>query len=110
MLGTSQHDGQGDKRKCLRRPTRPHGILLSIRRSDRSWPWSLPFPAHITWPVLLSVVLHGISASPLATRYGGYVGKLGDVPEKKAVSEPRIRLRDLAARHHPKAQPPLGTR
>jgi NhaP-type Na+/H+ or K+/H+ antiporter len=64
----------------------------------------------VTWTVLLSVVLHGISAAPLATRYGGYVGKLGDVPEKALVSEPRIRLRDLAGRHHPEAQPREETR
>jgi NhaP-type Na+/H+ or K+/H+ antiporter len=61
----------------------------------------------VTWTVLLSVVLHGISAAPLATRYGGYVAKLGGVPEKKVVSEPRIRLRDLAGRHRPEGQPPL---
>jgi sodium/hydrogen antiporter len=59
----------------------------------------------VTWTVLLSVVLHGISASPLATRYGGYVATLGDVPEKALVSEPRIRLRDLAGRQRPEAQP-----
>ena len=102
---------------------RPHGILLSIRRSDRSWPWSCRFRPTVTWPVLLSVVLHGISASPLATRYGGDVATLGDVPEKGAgpyfylpkleshleaqalVGEPRIRLRDLAGRQRPEAQP-----
>lgn len=63
------------------------------------------FRPTVTWPVLLSVVLHGISASPLATRYGGYVATLGDVPEKALVSEPRIRLRDLAGRQRPEAQP-----
>jgi NhaP-type Na+/H+ or K+/H+ antiporter len=34
----------------------------------------------VTWTVLLSVVLHGISASPLVARYGSYVASLGDVP------------------------------
>lgn len=52
-----------------------------------------------TWTILLSVVLHGITASPLATRYGALIRKAGDVPEKAAVAEPRIRLRDLAGRH-----------
>ena len=57
----------------------------------------------VTWTVLLSVVLHGISAAQLATRYGSYVAKLGDVPEKALVSEPPIRLRDLAGRSSPRS-------
>ena len=52
-----------------------------------------------TWTILLSVVLHGISASPLAARYGASIAKAGDIPEKAPASEPRIRLRDLAGRH-----------
>jgi NhaP-type Na+/H+ or K+/H+ antiporter len=52
-----------------------------------------------TWTILLSVVLHGISASPLAARYGASIAKAGKVPEKAAASEPRIRLHDLAGRH-----------
>jgi NhaP-type Na+/H+ or K+/H+ antiporter len=77
--------------------------LEEIERADGGG----PLLQTVTWTVLLSVVLHGISAAPLATRYGGYVAKLGDVPEKKGVSEPRIRLRDLAGRHRPEGQPPL---
>ena len=30
-----------------------------------------------TWTILLSVVLHGISATPLAARYGASIEKLG---------------------------------
>ncbi|MGH3301152.1 MAG: cation:proton antiporter [Streptosporangiaceae bacterium] len=52
-----------------------------------------------TWTILLSVVLHGISASPLAARYGALITKAGDVPEKAPAEEPQIRLRDLAGRH-----------
>jgi NhaP-type Na+/H+ or K+/H+ antiporter len=63
----------------------------------------------VTWTVLLSVVLHGISASPLAARYGAHIAKLGDVPEKASASEPQIRLRDLAGRHQPKGQQRQGT-
>ena len=74
--------------------------LEEIERADGGG----PLLQTVTWTVLLSVVLHGISAAPLATRYGGYVGKLGDVPEKALVSEPRIRLRDLAGRHRPEGQ------
>lgn len=52
-----------------------------------------------TWTILLSVVLHGISASPLAARYGTSIAKAGKIPEKAPAGEPRIRLHDLAGRH-----------
>ena len=52
-----------------------------------------------TWTILLSVVLHGISASPLAARYGASIAKAGKIPEKAPAGEPRIRLHDLAGRH-----------
>ncbi|WP_322762888.1 cation:proton antiporter [Frankia sp. Cr2] len=55
-----------------------------------------------TWTILFSVVLHGISASPLSARYGALIVKARDVPEKAPAEEPWIRLRDLAGRH------PLG--
>jgi NhaP-type Na+/H+ or K+/H+ antiporter len=54
----------------------------------------------VTWTILLSVVLHGISAPPLAARYGASIAKAGNIPEKAPASEPRIRLHDLAGRHH----------
>jgi sodium/hydrogen antiporter len=53
----------------------------------------------VTWTILLSVVLHGISASPLAARYGASIAKAGKVPEKAPAGEPQIRLHDLAGRH-----------
>jgi sodium/hydrogen antiporter len=53
----------------------------------------------VTWTILLSVVLHGISASPLAARYGASIAKAGKIPEKAPAGEPRIRLHDLAGRH-----------
>ena len=54
----------------------------------------------VTWTILLSVVLHGISAPPLAARYGASIAKAGDIPEKAPAREPRIRLHDLAGRRH----------
>lgn len=57
-----------------------------------------------TWTILLSVVLHGISASPLAARYGASVKKADDIPEKVPTGEPEVRLRDAAARHGPTAR------
>ena len=51
-----------------------------------------------TWTILLSVVLHGISASPLANSYGAWIAQAGTIPEKELTSEPRLRVRDLAGR------------
>jgi sodium/hydrogen antiporter len=59
----------------------------------------------VTWTILLSVVLHGISASLLAARYGASIAKAGTIPEKAPAGEPRIRLHDLAGRHGHKEQP-----
>ena len=53
----------------------------------------------VTWTILLSVVLHGISAPPLAARYGASIAQAGEIPEKAPAGEPRIRLHDLAGRH-----------
>ena len=59
-----------------------------------------------TWTILLSVILHGISASPLATRYGASIAAAGDLPEKAPAGEPAVRLHDLAGRHrHPRQRP-----
>jgi NhaP-type Na+/H+ or K+/H+ antiporter len=52
----------------------------------------------VTWTILLSVLLHGISASPVAARYGASIAEAGDIPEKAPAGEPRIRLHDLAGR------------
>jgi NhaP-type Na+/H+ or K+/H+ antiporter len=52
-----------------------------------------------TWTILLSVVLHGISASPLAARYGASIAKADKIPEKAPAGEPPVRLRDLAGPH-----------
>jgi NhaP-type Na+/H+ or K+/H+ antiporter len=43
-----------------------------------------------TWTILLSVVLHGMTASPLAHRYGALIANAGDVPETAPAGEPRI--------------------
>jgi sodium/hydrogen antiporter len=52
-----------------------------------------------TWTILLSVLLHGVSASPLAKRYGAMISRAGDVPENAPADEPNVRLRDPAGRH-----------
>jgi sodium/hydrogen antiporter len=50
--------------------------------------------ATATWTILLSVVLHGISAAPLAARYGASIRGAGDLPENAPAGEPRIRLHE----------------
>ena len=53
-----------------------------------------PLVPAATWTVLLSVVLHGLSAGPLATRYGRWIGGVGaEAPEvEHAVEPPRSRI------------------
>jgi NhaP-type Na+/H+ or K+/H+ antiporter len=45
----------------------------------------------VTTTVLLSVVLHGLTADPGARRYGGWVNRTRPVEELKSSVEPRIR-------------------
>jgi NhaP-type Na+/H+ or K+/H+ antiporter len=48
-----------------------------------------PLPAVIVWTVLLSVVLHGLTAGPLAARYGRRMASLAPgAPELERASEP----------------------
>jgi sodium/hydrogen antiporter len=54
-----------------------------------------------TWTILLSVVLHGLSAAPLANSYGTSIGTSGHLPERESAAEPQIRLRDLTGRRPP---------
>ena len=48
-----------------------------------------------TWTILLSVVAHGLSAGPLARRYGNAVSRAEGIPELTSVPEPRVRRRSL---------------
>jgi hypothetical protein len=52
----------------------------------------LPLLEIATWTILLSVILHGISAHPLARAYGGSI-RAGDptAPELVEVAEPHAR-------------------
>jgi NhaP-type Na+/H+ or K+/H+ antiporter len=51
-----------------------------------------------TWTILLSVVLHGVTAVPLATRYGAAIAAAGSIPENEPAREPRVRLHALERR------------
>ncbi|HEV2919248.1 MAG TPA: cation:proton antiporter, partial [Actinomycetota bacterium] len=81
--------------------------LLALEEMERGGAMLLET---VTWTILLSVVLHGISASPLAARYGASIAKAGQIPEKAPAAEPKIRLHDLAGRHdHQEQQAPVTT-
>jgi NhaP-type Na+/H+ or K+/H+ antiporter len=73
--------------------------LLALGEIERSGDGSMLVQT-ATWTILLSVVLHGVSASPLAARYGASIAKAGEVPEMAPAGEPPIRLHDLAGRRH----------
>ena len=70
--------------------------LLALEKIERGGAMLLQT---VTWTILLSVALHGISASPLAARYGASIAKAGKIPEKAPAGEPQIRIHDLAGRH-----------
>jgi sodium/hydrogen antiporter len=53
----------------------------------------------VTWTILLSVLLHGVTATPLATRYGASVAAAGPIPENAPAGEPRVRVHALERRH-----------
>jgi sodium/hydrogen antiporter len=78
--------------------------LLALEEIEHSGGGGMLFET-VTWTILLSVVLHGISAPPLAARYGASIAKAGQIPETAPAAEPRIRLHDLAGRHDHGRQP-----
>jgi NhaP-type Na+/H+ or K+/H+ antiporter len=78
--------------------------LLALEEIEHSGGGGMLFET-VTWTILLSVVLHGISAPPLAARYGASIAKAGTIPEKAPAAEPQIRLHDLAGRHRHGGQP-----
>ena len=72
--------------------------LIALEELDHSGGGTLLVQT-ATWTILLSVLLHGISAAPLAARYGASISKAGDVPDNAPAADPKIRVRDLAGRH-----------
>jgi sodium/hydrogen antiporter len=74
--------------------------LLALEEIERSGDGSMLVET-VTWTILLSVVLHGISAAPFAARYGASIARAGEVPEAAPAGEPQVRLHDLAGRHRP---------
>ncbi|HYA69420.1 MAG TPA: cation:proton antiporter, partial [Acidimicrobiales bacterium] len=56
--------------------------------------------AAVTMTVVLSVLLHGVSASPLSARYGEHAGRL-ERERPEHTDAPQLRTRALRPRHAP---------
>jgi NhaP-type Na+/H+ or K+/H+ antiporter len=69
--------------------------LLAVEEL-RGTPVDLPLFEIATWTILLSVILHGVTARPLAAAYGARI-RAGDAaaPELLELAEPRVRRRVL---------------
>jgi sodium/hydrogen antiporter len=69
--------------------------LLAVEEL-RSTPVDLPLFEIATWTILLSVILHGVSARPMSAAYGARI-RAGDpeAPELVKVAEPHVRRRLL---------------
>jgi sodium/hydrogen antiporter len=65
-------------------------VLLGLDALDTAGVPSDPLGPVVAWTVVLSVILHGFSATPLARRYGRYASGLPEhAPEKVGEDEPR---------------------
>jgi NhaP-type Na+/H+ or K+/H+ antiporter len=65
--------------------------LLAVE-ALRSTPVDLPIFEIATWTILLSVILHGVTARPLAAAYGARIRVAGpEAPELVQLIEPRVR-------------------
>ncbi len=51
-----------------------------------------------TWTILMSVILHGVSASPLARVYSRRLSGSGDIPELRTTPDIRVRRRSIVDR------------
>jgi len=69
--------------------------LVAIEEIARDAAEAGPILEVATWTILLSVVAHGLSAGPLARRYGNAVSRAEGIPELTSVAEPRVRRRSL---------------
>jgi sodium/hydrogen antiporter len=75
-------------------------VFLLIAAEDlHGQPSTATLTAAVTFTILLSVILHGLTAGPLAANYGRRIrGAGGDIPELAGAPEPRVRRRDLSHR------------
>jgi len=72
-------------------------VFLLIAAEDLGGPTTATLAAAVTLTILLSVVLHGLTAGPLSSSYGRRIASAReDVPELMAAPEPRVRRRTLS--------------
>jgi sodium/hydrogen antiporter len=73
-------------------------VFLLIAVEDlHGEPVTATLAAAVTFTVLLSVLLHGLTAGPLAAGYGHRINAAGkDIPELTAAPEPRVRRRGVS--------------
>lgn len=65
-------------------------VILAIEALDHAGVPSDPLGPVVAWTVVLSVILHGFSATPLARRYGRFAESLpANAPERLGEAEPR---------------------
>jgi NhaP-type Na+/H+ or K+/H+ antiporter len=78
-------------------------VFLLIAAEDlHGQPSTATLTAAVTYTILLSVILHGLTAGPLAASYGRAIEGAGEgIPELAAAPEPRVRRRDLSHRSGP---------
>ena len=78
-------------------------VFLLIAAEDlHGQPSTATLTAAVTLTILFSVVLHGLTAGPLAASYGRRIEAAGKgIPELEAAPEPKVRRRDLSQRSGP---------
>jgi NhaP-type Na+/H+ or K+/H+ antiporter len=65
-------------------------LVIAIEGLDHAGIAAGPLPAAMAWTVLLSIILHGLTARPFAARYGQRVASLPPgAPELEVTAEPR---------------------
>lgn len=70
--------------------------LVALEELESGSAQMTPLVQVATWTILLSVVAHGVSAGPLAARYGARIRALSDVPELAPAQVHRVRKRALS--------------
>jgi sodium/hydrogen antiporter len=81
-------------------------LVIGLEGLEHAGVDSGPLAATVAWTVLLSVVLHGLTARPLAAWYGSRVASLAsDAPELHDSTEPRPTRQWLTGVGRPIAEP-----
>ncbi|MGH2774295.1 MAG: cation:proton antiporter [Actinomycetota bacterium] len=85
-------------------------VFLLIAAEDlHGQPSTATLTAAVTFTVLFSVVLHGLTAGPLASSYGRRIEAAGEgIPELAVAPEPRVRRRGLSHRSGQSDRPTPG--